>query len=96
MKIVKTRQEISKTNYIAQKIMIDVKRKYKSKKVISNKLSEAPKGAKSMIDIGYKECRWPYGDGANLLLCANKVESGTYCCEHKKQSYVTRKKKVGE
>ncbi len=34
--------------------------------------------AKTLLDLGAKECRWPVGD----LFCAGEISKGSYCAAH--------------
>lgn len=39
-------------------------------------------GKKTLMELGPKECRWPYGDGPFLFCAETAIEGKSYCAAH--------------
>lgn len=53
------------------------------------RLDQPVEGGKSIIDVGFRECRFPIGERDNqAMFCAEKTPVGeTYCEQHHKAMY---------
>ena len=56
-------------------------------------MSQPTTEGKNIIDVAYRECRFPVGErDAVTMFCAKKTAAGeTYCAEHTERMYAQRK-----
>jgi hypothetical protein len=42
-----------------------------------------PSAGKTFLDLGARDCRWPFGEGRHMRFCGREQEKGhAYCTEH--------------
>jgi hypothetical protein len=48
-----------------------------------------------LLDLGFDDCRFPFGEFPNYRYCGKPQFKRSYCCEHFEQSYVVPKMRWG-
>lgn len=53
--------------------------------------TDEPAGSRTILTIGFGECRWPIGDPEDLgfTLCGCKAERGAYCEPHARRAFTS-------
>jgi hypothetical protein len=45
----------------------------------------------SLLELGTRECKWPYGEGPFVFCAAPRSEGSSYCAEHARIAYTGKR-----